>query len=372
MQRSLSSALLPLASALERLLAGREPVAPVEVPLAEARGAVSAAEVVSPVDVPKGPTAMRDGWAVSYSAVIGASQTSPVLLPRAPSWVEAGDGLPASADTVLPPDALEAGTEREVIADAAPGEGAVVPGAALAAGRPIIGAGERVGPLHLLALACAGVTEIAVRVPRIAILATGGERDRRALAPALAGMIAAGGAAAVTVGPAPDDLSGLAEAIGAAATGADAVFVLGGTGMGRQDGSAVALSRAGTLAAHGISLRPGESAGFGDVGGRAGLLLPGRPEAAIATFLALGKPLLRRLAGHCSVSEATLLPLTRKISSAIGMSEVVFVRGGAGGIEPLGSLDVPLHRLIEADGWVLVPPEREGYPEGTAVEMMSL
>lgn len=368
MQRSASSALLPLAAALERLLSAAHPVRPQRATLAAALGAFAVHDVVAPSDIPPRPLALRDGWAVPFAAVSGASPNSPVPLPERLPWVEAGAEMPGGTDAVLPPDAIEG---REATAEAAAGEGVAGAGTELRAQDIIAGAGGRLGPRHLLALAYAGVREIDIRRPRIALLATGLERERDALAPALAALIAEFGCEPVRVEPPLDGLDGTATAIAMAAEGTDAVFVLGGTGFGRTDHSASALSQAGTLEAHGIGLRPGETAGFGQVAGKPVLLLPGRPDGALAAFITLGRPLLTRLAG-CIASTGDELPLRRKISSGIGVSEVVFVRRGASGLEPLGAAGIPLRRLLQAEGVVLVPPEREGYPAGTEVEMMPL
>jgi molybdopterin molybdotransferase len=64
--------------------------------------------------------------------------------------------------------------------------------------------------------------------------------------------------------------------------------------------------------------------------------------------------------------------LRRKIASVVGLAEIVFIRCHGSEIEPLGGAELPLRRLIEADGAVLVPPEREGYPAGSEVEMVPL
>ena len=39
----------------------------------------------------------------------------------------------------------------------------------------------------------------------------------------------------------------------------------------------------------------------------------------------------------------------------------------AGAVEPIGSGYVPLSALAEADGWILVPADSEGYPPGAEV-----
>ncbi|MEE7492151.1 hypothetical protein MOTC310_17390 [Methylobacterium oryzae] len=64
--------------------------------------------------------------------------------------------------------------------------------------------------------------------------------------------------------------------------------------------------------------------------------------------------------------------LLRKIASPIGLTEVIFVRGRPDGVEPLGGAELPLRRLIEADGVVMVAPEREGYPAGEEIEVWPL
>ncbi len=105
--------------------------------------------------------------------------------------------------------------------------------------------------------------------------------------------------------------------------------------------------------------------------GRPVILVPGSPEAAMAVFLTLGRPLMTALSGGVPPASRRAR-LRRKIASGIGLSEVVFGRHGPGEFEPLGSADLPLRGLIRADAAVLVPPEREGYPEGTEVEVLDL
>jgi molybdopterin biosynthesis enzyme len=70
--------------------------------------------------------------------------------------------------------------------------------------------------------------------------------------------------------------------------------------------------------------------------------------------------------------EPATATLLRKVTAIIGVSDVVFVRRAAEGIEPLGGVDLALSRLAEADGAILVEPEREGYPEGATCEVLPL
>ncbi len=354
---------MPVAEAVAALAALARPVAPLCASPAEAIGAVAARDALAEAGRPLARTALRDGWAVSAAESTGASPYAPVRLARPPAWVEAGDALPPGTDAVLPPEAPGA-DPREIEAEAATGEGMRAPGSEIPPGTRILAAGERVSALHALALAAAGLDRVAVRRPLWRLLAA--EPDT--LSPVLRAWIAAsGGSAEVVARPAESD----ALAASLRVPGADAVIVIGGTGPGRRDGSAAALARAGRLYAHGIALRPGESAGFGEAAGRPVLLLPGRPDAAFAAWLALGRPLMAALAG--AAAEAPMrLPLTRKVASVIGLTDMVFLRRGPAGAEPLGGAELPLHRLAWADAVLLVPPAHEGYPAGTPVEVLPL
>ncbi|WP_336488709.1 molybdopterin-binding protein [Methylobacterium nigriterrae] len=370
MRRPASSALMPLSEALSRLLDGVVPVAARAVASAAAIGRVAAETVEAASPVPALRVALRDGFAVTASEITGASSYGPVPLPRAPLWVEAGEALPESADTVLPEEAIErSGPMTEAVADAPAGEGAGATGRDFTAGHRLIEAGARVRPLHALALASAGIVRIGIREPRIGLVLAGAERrgpDAREAA--LRALVEAAGAIVTSVVPVPSEVEAIA---GALAAEADALLVVGGTGFGRRDRSAAALARAGALDVHGIALRPGETAGFGRVGAVPVLLLPGAPEAMLASFLTLGRPLLAALSG-ARPEPGRAAPLARKVASTIGLSEVVFVAPEGDAALPLGGAELALNRLMLARGAILVPPEREGYPEGTHVEIMKL
>jgi molybdopterin biosynthesis enzyme len=48
------------------------------------------------------------------------------------------------------------------------------------------------------------------------------------------------------------------------------------------------------------------------------------------------------------------------------------VRRAAEGVEPLASGYWPMQAIAHADGWVMVPPESEGFAAGTQVAMRAL
>ena len=176
----------------------------------------------------------------------------------------------------------------------------------------------------------------------------------------------AGGVAAM----APPGEAGLESAIADAEH--DAIILVGGSGSGRRDRSVIDLARLGSVAFHGVGLAPGESAAFGTIGQRPVLIVPGRLDAALAVWLTLGRRMLARLADCVLDDGGVPVVLARKITSTLGLAELVPVMREAGGVVPLASGYLPPQALARADGFVLVPADREGFAEGTTVEMRPL
>jgi molybdopterin biosynthesis enzyme len=77
--------------------------------------------------------------------------------------------------------------------------------------------------------------------------------------------------------------------------------------------------------------------------------------------------MLSRLTGSREEPAAVSAKLTRKVASNLGLAELIPVRLRDGEAEPLGSGYLPLQTLARSDGWILVPPDREGHPAGTSV-----
>ena len=130
------------------------------------------------------------------------------------------------------------------------------------------------------------------------------------------------------------------------------------------------LAREGRLAVHGIALAPGETAALGFAGRCPVLLLPGRLDAALAVWLVVGRRVLERLAAGKYNEPIDHLTLARKVTSTVGLAELVPVRRSVDNpdqVEPLATRYLPLSTLTRADGWILVPAESEGYAAGTTV-----
>jgi len=150
-------------------------------------------------------------------------------------------------------------------------------------------------------------------------------------------------------------------------------MLIGGSGSGRRDDSVRELAQHGSVAFHGVALAPGETAAFGMFERRPVLIVPSRLDAALAVWLTLGRRMLVRLSGRSDVEEAhTSVVLTRKIASTLGLAEIVPVRREADGVEPLASGYLTLQSLARANGYIIVPPDSEGFPPGARVDMRPL
>ncbi|HMK80024.1 MAG TPA: molybdopterin-binding protein [Xanthobacteraceae bacterium] len=355
MQAQRISSLTPIGDVLARVAALARPVAPREMPLAEAEGRVLAQVVRITAAWPAAPIALIDGWAVRAAAIEDAGPYAPVPLSTAPARVDAGDALPSGADAVLPLDAVTIGGDiAEVHASATVGDGVLEAGADAGAGQMLRYPGAKLRAIDVAALQAVGVSRVAVREPRVRVVSVGADPTALAIARA----VASHGANVIFV-------RALERAL---AEDADAIVAIGGTGAGRDHHSVEQLARAGQVDIHGFGLSPGETSALGGVGKQPVLLLPARLDAALAAFLVVGEALLRGLT-DAPISPGMPVALRRKITSTVGLAEVVPVCRGPDGVEPLASGYWPMQAIARADGWVLVPPESEGYPAGTRLEM---
>ena len=166
----LPTSLTPLDRALDALLNGVEPVAPVELTLGEALRCIAAGMPPLPAYPPR-DIAAADGYAFCARDLVGASSYSPLPLSAPPVWVEAGEAIPAACDCVLDSDSVDlSGPMPQVLAEAIPGQGVRRAGGDIAAGSLVAEAGRRVLPRDLLMARAAGLERLNVRRPRLRIV----------------------------------------------------------------------------------------------------------------------------------------------------------------------------------------------------------
>lgn len=353
--------LTPLEAVLALIDARVGMVKPRKGPVGAALGATLAEDVIA-AEWPAKPIALRDGFAVSAAAVSDAGPYTPVTLPPAAIRIDVGQPLPRGVDAVLPLDAVTLHGEcANAIAAVTPGEGVLPAGGDATPRLPLRRIGERLRAIDIAAIRAAGIAEVTIRAPRIAIVCSSSpaspviESALNWLTRATANFGVLTTVKPITLDSALTDVDD------------DAVISIGGTGSGRGDANVQTLARLGRLEAHGIAISPGETAAFGFAGTRPVLLVPGRLDAVLAVWLLLGRHLAAKLAGGAVADFTKILPLKRKIASTIGLNQLIPVTCADGLAEPLASGYLSLTALARSDGWIVVPAESEGFASGAQV-----
>jgi molybdopterin biosynthesis enzyme len=332
---------------------------------AKAGGLVLAEDVLAPGNLPPGALALERGYAIAARATVGASSYLPNLLSEMPPLLEAGEALPPGSDAILDVDDVrQAPGGAEIIATVAPGRQMRQAGGDLRAGRVIVPAGTRLGGLQVAVLRAARLTEVPVRVPAVVVMAPKGSSPCAAL---VMDLVAKAGAD-VNIAYVPE--ARLTDALRSTGS-ADLVMVAGWRGPAFR--SAVgSLTETRRLVGRDLAVSPGAAVacGFLVAEGHAApvVLLPGRLEETLAAWLMLARPSLDRLAGFIGSRPAAALPLARKIASAPGMVDLALVRCEAGQWKPLAAGDISWAALAEADAWLTIPAESEGFAAGEIVE----
>jgi putative molybdopterin biosynthesis protein len=391
----------------------------VTVALGEAVGRVTAEPVWAKRSSPPFDAAAMDGIAVRAADTVGAGETAPVRLGRAQyEVVDTGDPMPPGRDAVVmreevhwfggatemerDEEGLHAGEERgpasaerggvELRAAAAPYQHVRSIGEDVSAAELLLPAGHRLRPVDVAAAGAAGVTELAVRrAPVVAVIPTGDEirpigaelrpgelPDTNSLM--LAAQASEAACEVVRHEVVPDDPARIVEAVREAAAESDLVVVIAGSSAGRDDHTAEVVAEAGTLAVHGVAVRPGHPVVLGVVDGDPPtpvLGAPGYPVSAALTFDIFAAPLLALLEGAPPPDwPRARARLARKLASNMGSDDWVRVRLGRvrGDLvaTPLPRGAGVLTSLVRADGLLVVPASLEGHHAGEEVEVRLL
>lgn len=363
-------ALTSLEAALAILLEGLAPVAPSFMPLELALGRIGAAMPPLGDARPARDIAKTDGWAFRALDLAGASTYSPLPLLAVPPWVDAGTPMPQGCDCVLEPGLVDAsGPMAQVFGEAPPGQGVRRAGEDIGADRPPVIAGARLCAADLLVAQSAGIADIAVRVPHIRMLNIAAPTGETLTARFMADCAKACGVVVGDIESVVRDATSLARRLDR--QGGDLVILVGGTGAGRADVVAEGLAACGALRAHNIALEPGRTAAIGRLDAMPVVALPGAPDQAFAAFLALVQPVLDRLSAR-SARRGAILPLARKISSTVGVAEIVLLKQEQDSWGLLAIGDFSLEAMRSADAWLAIPGSSEGYAAGTPVRAFLL
>ena len=394
----------PLADARERL---REAVSShgrtETVPLSTAAGRTVAESVTARRAVPHYDRAAMDGFAVRAEDTFGAGDRSPAVLglgghaedgdevvPGEAVRVHTGSELPPGADAVVMVEQTDTIAEDVEIFDAVgEGENVAPAGEDVEAGRPLYEPGHQLRPSDIGLLKSTGVTEVkCYQPPTVGVVPTGEELVQADPAPGeivetngltVAQYVERWGGVPEYRNVVTDDEHALRAAIQRDLT-KDVIVTTGGSSVGERDLLPSVVDDLGEVLVHGIGVKPGHPAGFGVVEDTPVIMLPGYPVACIVNAVQLLRP-ATKWAGHMPVSglPETEAVLDRKIASEPGVRTFARVQLDRDGSALDESGDPPtaiptrasgagvLSSVALADGWVVVPEEREGIPEGERV-----
>jgi molybdopterin molybdotransferase len=383
---------------LQWIDAHAKPLGSTRVSLERASGRVLAEQVIATIDVPAFDRAAMDGYALHGDETSGASDYNPLAFPvigqampghpfdaSVPSAsavrIMTGAALPAGADAVVPAEyAREADGQVEITLATSPGKHVGRQGEDIRAGAVVLEPGRYLRPQDLGLIASLGIAEVpVVAEPRVRIVVTGNEvvspgnpkgahQIYDANSAMLRGLVARDGGAIESHRMLGDDPAKIRDAL--VAPGADVILISGGSSVGSEDHAPRILAEVGTLAIHGVAMRPSSPAGVGEIGDALVFLLPGNPVSCLCAYDFFAGRAIRLRGGRRADWPHRMREgvVGRKIVSAIGRVDYCRVRLSDGEVEPLALSGASiLSSTTRADGFVIVPAESEGYAPGTTV-----
>jgi molybdopterin molybdotransferase len=389
--------LVPLDEARASVLSRILPLPPIELPLTDAYGCVTAADITATVDLPEFASSAMDGYAVRAADVADATADAPAELKvvgRAMIGmgeaikIATGAPIPGGADAVVPIENVEADGELVRVLEGA-GEGRHVRpmGQDVRVGDVLVPAGKRIGAPEIGLLANAGVPHPLVHPrPRVIVFSTGDElvpptetpsfgQVRDANAYTLFGALREAGAMPVLAGIVRDDPEELKEAVLSYEIQADAFVSSGGVSVGERDVVKAAFFRHGDVSFSKVAMQPGMPQGFGFLEGKPFFGLPGNPVSVFVSFEMFVRPAVLKMMGRPNLGRPQVSAvLTGEISGPTGKSVFVRVsvaRGPEGWVAtPTGGRGSNLISTVaRANGLAVLPPGTASLDAGEHVDV---
>ncbi|HPU01948.1 MAG TPA: molybdopterin molybdotransferase MoeA [Bacillota bacterium] len=385
-----------------------QPLAPETAALEEAGGRVLAEPVYAGEDIPGFDRSTVDGYAVRARDSFGAQeglpavfecageilmgQPAPGALQKGQCYlIHTGGMLPEGADAVIMLEDTETlGNQVHAYRQVAPGENVIRKGEDLQRGDEALAAGRLLRAQELGWLASLGIREVKVyRKPVMGLLSTGNELVPHTTAELPPGMIRDSnshtlaylgrkyGAQVLESEILRDAFDYFLEKSRRLLEKVDFLVFSGGSSVGARDFTSRTMEALGEpgLLVEGISVKPGKPTLLANCGGKPVLGLPGHPVSALVIFSIFGAAILERLSGRKprQFHPAIRATLSRNLPSRSGRTDYVCVKLEQGGN---GVLAIPvfgrsgmLRMLTHADGFLVIPAEKEGLLEGEEVEV---
>lgn len=366
-------------------------------PINSALGRVTAEDIRAKCNLPSFDRSAVDGYALRAKDTFGitAFNTKTFKLTQAKvrenetRTIWTGNPVPEGADAVIMLEYTKKFEDKIQVKKAVtPGRNVSKRGEDVTEGDVAIESGTRLNPHHLGLLAALHETHVlVVRKPKVAILATGSElvESGKKLEPGkivetnrllFSCMCKELGADVLDLGLAKDDLKEICVKIKEGIEQADAIITTGGTSVGYPDLLPLAIDKMGKpgIIIHGVAIRPGMPTALAILKGKPVFVLSGNPVAATVGFEVFTRPTLLKLLGTREVRPTVKAKLTRRVAGVLGRRAFLRVRvlerNGSYFADPVRVTGSGvLTTMTKANGYVIIPENREGMEEGESVRV---
>ena len=357
------------------------------ISVTDALGRVTAEAVYAKFSSPLYNSAAMDGIAVISSRTNWASESSPVLLTPKEDYVivDTGDPIRKPYDAVIMAEDIQETPDGVLIRSSAPAWQHVRPiGEDIISGEMILTGYHRIRPIDIGVLLSGGVTKIPVFAqPRVGIIPTGSEIVEPYDDPKegeiiesnsrmFEAMVRENGGIPKRYDIVKDDKDEIRESVLKALSENDIVIVNAGSSAGTEDYTVHILREIGEVFVHGVAMKPGKPVILGRACGKPIIGIPGYPVSAYLAMENFVYPLLASFTGLKGSEGRTIeAVLSRRLVSSLKHREYVRVRvGRVGGryvCSPLARGAGAAMSMVRADGFCIIPQEKEGYEAGETV-----
>ena len=395
--------MLTYEEALAQILSHTAPLAPVQVPLADALGLVLAEDLAASHDLPPFDNSSMDGFAVRAADIavneavlpvqgdIAAGALSiPTLRPQMALRIMTGAPVPDGADAVVPVEDTETrGSSVAFLEQAERGQHIRRRGEEVRSGTVVVPRGSRLRPAEIGMAATVGHAQVLAHPkPRVAIVSTGDElvepgtqlqrgQIYNSNAYALAAQVEEAGGIVVHKLHARDTPEALRTAFDRCA-GADVLITSGGVSVGGFDYVKAVFAERGTVDFWRVAIRPGKPLAFGQWDSTLFFGLPGNPVSSMVTFELFVRPTLRKLAGQSALTRPEVqVRLAEEVSHTPGRrsyQRAIMTREGSGylarttGAQGSGML----RSMVLANALLILPSDIALFPVGAKVSALLL